>query len=876
MSLYAPPRRTRRLVSAVAVSVLGVGALAAGTSAAHAAPTGTNAVTATVTPTSVIGGSTTEFDLHIAAGDLTGNAASLIKVAVPAGFDNVNVVPGSFHYSAPSFGQPWSQTVESPNTVVFSTPNASHGLVDSDWLDVHVTAHASGAGAQTWTTTAFKGTASSSNAEPVLASPVVTITGGTQVLTFGALDDKTFGDPDFGLGATSTSSANPITYTASGDCHIVSGTQVHLDHAGSCTVTAHQAAGNGYTAATDVAQSFSIAKAAQTITFAAPSDKTYGDGSFDVSATSDSGLAVTFAAGGNCTMTGSTVQLTGAGSCTITASQAGNGDYDAATDVVHTFAINKAGATLDVSDLEQTYDGNAHAITTSTTPDGLTVEVTYSQNGTDVAAPTNAGTYDFTATVVDANYSGSVTGQLTIDRLLVHGAFTAADKAYDGTTDAAITDESLTDAVPGDDVDLTGGSAAFATKDAGTQDVTLTGAGLSGSAADNYTLSDDAITTTATINPRLVTAVLYAGDKEYDGTTDATDVSVHLTDGDVVSPDTVGVAITSASFDGTDVGAHTVTATVHLTDNALGDYTLGAGTSVSHDASIYQRMTSGSFTVDNKVYDRTTTATVHSTALTNVVNHEDVSLVVDPVAFIDRNVGTAKIVNGTFSLTGARAPQYVLAPTFGTTTANISAKDVTASITADNKVWDGTTTAVIHPTLGGVISGDVVNVTGTGTFSSSSVGTWTVTSTNLAISGTDAGNYHLTNTTATATAKITAAYVGTGFYQPVDMNGVFNKIKGGQTVPLKFNEADANGVNQTTLSIFAANAFSVSTVACNTSAPVDAVEMTTTGSTSLRYDTTGGQYIQNWKTPTTVGCYSVKVTTVDGSTIGPAYFQVTK
>ncbi|HJQ04594.1 MAG TPA: YDG domain-containing protein [Nocardioides sp.] len=1045
MSLHAPARRTRRLVSAIAATALGVGALAAGTSAAHAGGgnSGDNAVTATVTPTSVVGGSTTEFDLRVAAGNMTGNVGSLIKVAVPAGFDNVNVVPGTFTYSS---AHTWGQTFESPNTVVFTETNASGGLVGSEWVDVHVTAHAVGGGAQTWTTSAWKGTASSSNALPVLASPVVTISGGSQTLTFGALGNKTWGDADFTVAATSTSSANPITYTASGDCTIVSGNQVHLVQAGSCTVTAHQAAGNGYTAAADVSQGFTINKASQTITFGALADKTWGAADFSVSATASSGLAVTFTGDGQCSVSGTTVHLTGAGACTITAHQAGNVDFSAAADVPHAFAINKAGATINVSDLEQTYDGAGHAITTTTSPSGLQVDVAYSQGGSPVAHPTAAGTYDFTATVDDANYSGSTTGQLVIDRRVVHGTFAAADKAYDGTTAADVTSESLTDAVAGDDVHLTGGTAAFDGKDAGTQGVTLTGAALTGSAQDNYTLSSDAITTTATINPRLVTAVLSASDKEYDGTNGVVsgEVTVDLTAGDVLSPDTVGVAITSASFDGTDVGAHTVTATVHLTDNALGDYTLGAGTSVSDAAGIYQRLTTGSFTADDKVYDATTVATVHSTNLTRVVNGDDVSLVVDPAVFADKTVGSGKTVTGTFSLAGGRAGQYVLADVTGTTqasitaasvsasitadnkvydagtgatihptvtgviggdtvtatgsgsfadknvgtgktvtstdlalggadggnytlaagpwtttanitaksvtgsitadnkvydattgaaihpsvtgvlggdtvtvtgsgsfadknvgtgktvtstdltlggtdggnytlaagpwttTANITAKSVTASITADNKVWDGTTTATIHPSLTGVIAGDSVSVGGTGTFASSNVGTWTVTSTDLTLGGTDGGNYHLAAGPWTTTAKITPAYVGTGFYQPVDMNGVLNKIKGGQTVPLKFNEKDANGVNQTTLSIFAANAFSVTSMACSTTAPTDPVELVTTGNTSLRYDATGGQYIQNWKTPTTVGCYAVKVTTVDGSTIGPAYFQITK
>ena len=60
-------------------------------------------------------------------------------------------------------------------------------------------------------------------------------------------------------------------------------------------------------------------EADQTIDFGPLPDKVYGDPDFEVSATASSGLPVSFIASGNCTVTGTTVHLTGPGSCTITA-----------------------------------------------------------------------------------------------------------------------------------------------------------------------------------------------------------------------------------------------------------------------------------------------------------------------------------------------------------------------------------------------------------------------------------------------------------------------------------------------------------------------------------------------------------------------------
>ena len=94
-----------------------------------------------------------------------------------------------------------------------------------------------------------------------------------------------------------------------------------------------------YYPAADVSRTFAIAKAGQTIDFGPLADKTFGvnDGNFDVSATASSGLPVSFAAAGPCSVSGVTVDITGVGDCTITASQAGNDNYNAAPNVSRTF-----------------------------------------------------------------------------------------------------------------------------------------------------------------------------------------------------------------------------------------------------------------------------------------------------------------------------------------------------------------------------------------------------------------------------------------------------------------------------------------------------------------------------------------------------------
>ena len=121
------------------------------------------------------------------------------------------------------------------------------------------------------------------------------------------------------------------------------------------------------------------------------------------------------------------------------------------------------------------------------------------------------------------------------------------------------------------------------------------------------------------------------------------------------------------------------------------------------------------------------------------------------------------------------------------------------------------------------------------------------------------------NQTVVTRSYTVLAWTLKGFYQPVDMNGVVNTVKNGSTVPLKFEIfAGATELTSTT----AVKSLTAPRIACDAGADVDAIEIVATGGTSLRYDTTGGQFIYNWQTPKKPGtCYTVTMTTQDGSTL---------
>ena len=259
------------------------------------------------------------------------------------------------------------------------------------------------------------------------------------------------GTPQSGLSVTFTAPASGASGTFAGSDHTVA---VITDSNGVATApvfTANGTAGGPYNVTATLsggspAAAFSLTntKGDQTINFGALANKTFGEVDFTVSAVATSGLAVSFAANGQCSVSGNTVHLTGAGSCTITAAQNGNSNYNAAPPVAQSFTVNRAAATVTLGALSHTYDGTAKSATATTDPAGLSVTITYSQNGTPVASPSNAGSYAVTATINEANYQGSATGTLTVSKAnqtitfgaLSTKAFGEADFSVSATTDA--------------------------------------------------------------------------------------------------------------------------------------------------------------------------------------------------------------------------------------------------------------------------------------------------------------------------------------------------------------------------------------------------------------------------------------------------------
>ena len=158
------------------------------------------------------------------------------------------------------------------------------------------------------------------------------------------------------------------------------------------TITAH----NGYGA--DVSQSFTLAvnKATATVALSNLTQTYTGSPLLPTVTTVPSGLAFT--------LTGAPDTVVGSYPVTATIT-----DPNYTGSASGSFVISKAAATVTLGNMTQPYTGSPLSPTVTTVPSGLA----YTLTG---APDTNAGSYPVTATINNANYTGSASGTFVITR----------------------------------------------------------------------------------------------------------------------------------------------------------------------------------------------------------------------------------------------------------------------------------------------------------------------------------------------------------------------------------------------------------------------------------------------------------------------------
>ena len=480
--------------------------------------------------------------------------------------------------------------------------------------------------------------------------------------------------------------------------------------------------------------------------------------------------------------------------------------------------------------------------------------------------PQNAGDYTIEATFAATNNYNAVvnTYDFTIAKKALTATITATSKTYDGSTAADVKAE-LSGVVGKDDVTAAVSDAAFDTADAKIGKTVTANIKLSGTTATNYTVNATA-TTTANITAKPITVSVTASNKIYDGSTDATLNNASLSG--VLEADKDKVVLNTQNANGVfaskNVGKNTsVTVTGYtISGDKAGNYSLTQPTGLKAD--ITARELTVSVTAENKIYDGTKTATLSTATLNNVIEADknNVTLKKDGVTatFKDKNAGNDKAVtiSGKYTISGTAAKNYTLTQPTGLK-ATITARELTVSVTAENKVYDGTKTATLsQATLKNVIKADKNKVTlkkngVTAAFNDKNVGEdkLVTISGSYTISGAAAKNYTLTQPTglkATITAKeaeitgLTASKVYDG-----DTTADKTEIKGTAIVSNKADEKDDVSVNTENLS----GTFDNSTAGNN--------KVVTLNGLKLEGDDAG-----NYKLPETVTC-SGTITKATGS-----------
>lgn len=432
------------------------------------------------------------------------------------------------------------------------------------------------------------------------------------------------------------------------------------------------------------------------------------------------------------------------------------------------------------------YDGNANA---SLTPSNFMLSGFIGTQGATVTqtagqyASSNAGVWNITAAInasflsanpgtVISNYILPTTAQGpgTITRI-TPGFGIFADitgnptKVYDGNTVANLssTDYTLTGFIPGEGATITETVGTYDLADAGQRTVLVfldasDWVAAPGTNLDNYNLPTEASGLGLIVRRPFSVSIIGDPTKVYDGSSLALLTPANFQFNNLVAGETISVSpVVTGVYDSRNAGSRNVLASFAPSQFIFGtakasNYILpiegfGPGTITPAPLTVLN------VTAQNKVYDATTVANLNtgSADLFGVVDGDDVDLDVGSStgAFATANVGADIAVTTTnFSISGGDVGNYVLSQPGGLN-ADITPRGLTiANVTAQDKVYDGTTAATLNlggASLTGVIGGDSVGLSSsgaTGAFRQTNVGTGLQVLVNgFGLTGAGAGNY---------------------------------------------------------------------------------------------------------------------------------------
>jgi len=429
--------------------------------------------------------------------------------------------------------------------------------------------------------------------------------------------------------------------------------------------------------------------------------------------------------------------------------------------------ITRANLTVSSSDVNRVYDAGTTATGSAVVTGGTLLGSDALTGGSFAFADKNVGTGKTVnvsgVTVDDGNGGGNynvtqvdnTNSTITQASLNVTGV-TAQNKVYDTGMTVTLGGTATVAALGGDVVNLVDMSVGtFANKNVGTgKAVTVMGYSLSGADAANYAIVQPAGLTADVTQASLAVTGVTAQNKVYNGDAAATlggTAAITALGSDVVNLTGTGAGV-FADRNAGNGKAVTVTGYALTGADAL-NYAIVQPASVTAD------ITKASLTVSisdvNRVYTGGTTAAGTAVVTGGTVYGSDV-LSGGSFAFADKNVGTGKTVNvsGITVADGNGGGNYNITQV-NNTSSTITQASLTVTASGINRVYDGTTGAMVaygDNRLGS----DVLGITGSASFADKNAGAGkAVNVSGISVSGADAGNYNLLNTTASTTASIT-------------------------------------------------------------------------------------------------------------------------
>jgi uncharacterized repeat protein (TIGR02543 family) len=423
-----------------------------------------------------------------------------------------------------------------------------------------------------------------------------------------------------------------------------------------------------------------------------------------------------------------------------------------------------------------TYDGKSHEISVTASHDLSADGLSYQwqkgsgDNWTNISGATNA-----TYSVKNVNDSGSY-------RCVVSYA--------DGTQTKTVNSEAISVTISKAALTITANAKTITYGDAPTnggvsysgfvnnETASVLGGTLSysysytqyGKVGNTYTITPSGLTSsnyaitfadgTLTVQAKSITATVTASEKVYDGTDTAT-VSASVSADQLVNGNQLSISGLTGTFENANVGAGK-TVTVDTTGatvsgNNDGNYSISYATD-NVTANITQKALT--ITANAKTITYGDAPTNDGVSYSGFVNNETASVLGGELTYSYSYTQYGKVGNSyTITPSGLTSSNYAI--TFKTGTLTVQAKSITATVTASEKVYDGTNTATVSASVSAdqLVNGNQLSISGlTGTFENANVGTGktvTVDTSKASVTGNDNGNYSISYATTGVTANIT-------------------------------------------------------------------------------------------------------------------------